>query len=174
MKATALPKGLFLLIAVVVAIHFYLLYAQLPETVASHFDGHGVPNGWQSKGLFFAFLVGALVIAAVVAFAVPRIIEAVPTELINLPHKDYWLAPQRRVESLVFLETQFAWFGCGLLLFMVFVFEFVIRANFRDHAQLDSSFGYALGAFLLFTLLWVVRTIKRFSSPPVNSIRMEP
>jgi uncharacterized membrane protein len=166
MKPAGLPKALFMLIAGGAAIHFYFLYAQLPETVASHFDGRGMPNGWQPKGLFFAFLVGALVISAAVAFAVPRIIAAVPTERVNLPNKDYWLAPEWRAESLAFLETQFAWFGCGLLLFMVFVFELAIRANFREHPQLDSSFGYALGAFLLFTLFWVVRMIRRFSSPP--------
>jgi uncharacterized membrane protein len=154
------------LIAGGAAIHFYFLYAQLPETVASHFDGHGMPNGWQSKDLFFAFLVGALAIAAVVAFAVPLIIEAVPTELVNLPNKEYWLAPERRMESLTFFETQFAWFGCALLLFLVFVFELAIRANFREHPQLDSSFGYALGAFLLFTLFWVVRMTRHFGSPP--------
>jgi uncharacterized membrane protein len=166
MKPSVLPKALFVLIAIVAATHFYSLYAQLPQTIASHFDGRGMPNGWQPKVLFFAFLVGAVVIAAVVAFAVPRILEAVPTELINLPHKEYWLAPERRAESLAFFKTQFAWFGCGLFLFLVFTFEFAIRANFRERPQLDSSFVYALGAFLLFSLFWVVRIMRRFGSPP--------
>ena len=167
MKSSALPKAVFVLIAVGAAIHLSSLYAQLPATMASHFDGRGIPNGWQSKDLFFAFLVGALVIATVLAFAVPRIIEAVPTELVNLPHKEYWLAPERRAESLAFFETQFAWFGCALLLFMAFTFEFAIKANFRQRPQLDTPhFVYALAGLFLFTLFWVVRMITRFGRPP--------
>jgi hypothetical protein len=43
---------------------FLFSVCQLADRVASHFDGHGMPNGWQPKSLFFAFLVEALVICA--------------------------------------------------------------------------------------------------------------
>lgn len=167
MKSSALPKILFLLIAAGAAIHFSSLYAQLPPVMASHFDARGVPNGWQPKELFFTFLVGSLVIAAILTFAVPLLMEVLPTSLINLPNKEYWLAPERRAESIGFFQTQFAWFGCALLFFMMFAFEFAIRANFRDRPQMDSSsFVIALVAFILFALISTLRMMKRFGSPP--------
>jgi uncharacterized membrane protein len=167
MKPSAIPKALFILIAIVAAMHFASLYAQLPETMASHFDGRGMPNGWQSKELFLVFLAAAFAVAAVLTFAVPRIIETLPIELINFPHKKYWLARSRRAESLAYCRTQFAWFGCALLLFMVLTFDFAVQANFRDRPRLDSStFVVALIAFILFSIVFTVRMIKRFGSPP--------
>jgi uncharacterized membrane protein len=34
------------------------LQTQLPETVATHFDSHGQPNGWMSKSFYLTFNLG--------------------------------------------------------------------------------------------------------------------
>src|SRR6266568_3055820 len=79
----------------------YLTYSaeHLPERVATHFDGAGHPNGWMSRsallkggaafGLAFPLLVVG--ICALVRF--------LPAAAINLPRKEYWLAPERRGET---------------------------------------------------------------------------
>ncbi len=47
----------FVLIAMAgVAIHYYPI---LPDTIASHFDIHGMPNGWMKKDIFYLLMVGA-------------------------------------------------------------------------------------------------------------------
>ena len=72
-----LPKLLFVVLAAYAAIHFSPYYAQLPDVVASHFDGRGTPNGWQTKPLFFGFFVGTLVLTVLIGFVLPRIMPAV-------------------------------------------------------------------------------------------------
>lgn len=167
MKPSTLPKVLFALIAAAAAIHFSMLYGKLPPTMASHFGANGAANGWQPKELFFFIFVGVLVLASVLSFGIPRIIESIPTQLINLPNKEYWLAPERRAESRAFFSRQFAWFGCALLLFLVFTFELAIQANFQPRPVMDSStFFYGLIVFLVFAFLLPVRLITRFSRPP--------
>src|SRR5260370_35733971 len=97
-----LPKFIFALLAAYAAIHLSSYYSQLPEVVASTFSGRGVANGWQTKPAFFTVFVGVSVLAAVIGFGIPRIISAMPPQLINLPNKDYWLAPDHFPETRAF------------------------------------------------------------------------
>jgi uncharacterized membrane protein len=162
-----LPKFLFVVIALYAAIHFSHSYSQLPDVVASHFDGRGVANGWQTKSAFFTVLVGVSVLAAVVGFGIPLIIAALPPRLINLPNKAYWLAPDHLAESMEFLNNHFAWFGCAVFVVIIFAFDFAVRSNLHRDTQPDvSRVWYILGGFLLFVVVWIARMFARFGRPP--------
>ncbi len=162
-----LPKSIFFVLAILAAIYFWPNYAQLPDVVASHFNARGVANGWQSKTMFFGFFVGAVALATFVAFGIPAIISKIPKELINLPNKDYWLAPERRNETLAILSTSFAWFGCGVLLVVTTAVNYAIGRNLHPQAQLDIPvLFYVLVGFLVFTILWSIRMITRFARVP--------
>jgi uncharacterized membrane protein len=166
-----LPKLLFLLLAAYAAVHFSSYYSQLPEVVASHFDAHGVANGWQTKSAFFGFLVGVSVLAAVVGFGIPRIITSLPPELINLPNKRYWLAPERRAETMDFLNGYFAWFGCALFAVILLTINFAIQANLHPDRRPDAtSMWFVLSGFMAFAIVGTVRIFKRFGRPPQDNL----
>src|SRR5438105_15016429 len=93
-----LPKLSFVAVAANAAIQFPSYYSKLPDVVASQFNRRGMANGWQTKPAFFTVFVGVSVLAAVIGFGIPRIISAMPQQLINLPNKQYWLAPDRLAE----------------------------------------------------------------------------
>lgn len=72
-------RRLFFLTAVIAVspmIIGLLLWNQLPDTIATHFDFQGTPNGWSSKGFAVfglpLFLLGIHVLCAVVTAADPR------------------------------------------------------------------------------------------------------
>jgi uncharacterized membrane protein len=167
-----LPKVSFVLLAIYVAFHFSSYYSQLPEVVASHFNGRGVPNGWQTKSAFFSVFVGVSVLAAVVGFAIPRIIAVIPVELVNLPNKRYWLAPEHLAETTEFMKIYFAWFGCAVFLIIILTFEYAIQSNLHPENKADASrMWYVLAGFLVFTIVWATRMISRFGrAPDSNSV----
>jgi uncharacterized membrane protein len=167
MRGTRLPKLVFAVLAIGAAIYFSSCYAQLPDVMASHFDARGVPNGWQTKSAFFSVLIGVSVLAAVVGFGIPRLITLLPPEYINLPNKRYWLAPERRPETMDFLNDYFAWFGCALFAVILFTINFALQANLHPERRPDAApIWYVLAGFLAFALLGTVRIFKRLGPPP--------
>src|SRR5467141_445300 len=116
MQDARLPKLVFAVLAVGAAIYFSTYYAQLPDVVASHFNGREVPNGWQTKPAFFGLFAAVSVLIAFIGFGIPRIIASVPPQLINLPNKQYWLAAEHLAETMAFLKAYFALFGCAAFL----------------------------------------------------------
>jgi len=166
-----LPKLIFALLVLYAAVHFSNVYPQLPGVVASHFNGRGAANGWQTKSAFFSAFAGVSVLAAVVGFGIPRLIAAVPEQLINLPNKQYWLAPERRAETMAFLTAYFAWFACAIFLMILFACEYAIQSNLHpENPPNPARMWYVLVGFLLFTLLWVIRMLTRFLRPPADGL----
>lgn len=162
-----LPRFLFGLLVVAAAVQGFHYYPQLGERLASHFDEADTPNGWQTKTAFFSFYVGGIVLATVLVFGIPKIISAMPASLINLPNKDYWLAPERRAGTLAYLTNFFSWFGTATLFVMVAAFELALRANLHPGARFDSATMWViLGGYFLFVVVWLVRLLTRFSKTP--------
>lgn len=167
-----LPKMLFVFITVVAAIYFWSNYAQLPDVVASHFNARGIANGWQSKSAFLAFFVGAVVLASLVAFGIPRIISKMPIDLINLPYREYWLSPERRADTLALLGSSFGWFGCAVLVVVATAVNYAIGRNLHPEAQLDPpALVYVLGGFFIFTIVWSINILTHFTTYPDSGLR---
>ena len=118
------------------------VYPELPERMASHFGAGGAADGWMSKPSFFAVMgavLALLLVAAVVTHA-----------------RAPWIAGPQMV------------FWLATLALLGWVIELVYRANLAsvetgEPAHLGGSMWYAMGAYLGFTLLWVV-DVKRVST----------
>jgi uncharacterized membrane protein len=166
-----LPKLVFVLLALYAAIHFSVVYPQLPNVVASHFNGRGAPNGWQTKQAFFTIFVGMTVLCLLIGFGVASIIGVLPPQLINLPNKQYWLA-QHREDTLDWLKVHFAWFACAIYLVMILTFDYAIQSNLHpEHPPDPARMWYVLAGFLIFTIAWTIRMLAKFLRPPEKNLQ---
>src|SRR5437762_12723974 len=111
----------------------------MPDQVATHFDANGHPNGWMSRAadlLFTALLGGGLpLFISGICFA----IRFLPPVMINLPRRDYWLAPERRAETSDYIFRQSLWFGCLMVCFVGGIHLLVVAANQRSSPQLSNG-----------------------------------
>jgi serine/threonine-protein kinase len=111
MNDTRLPKIVYFLMLLMGLLEWMHAYPQLPDRMASHFDFYGRPDGWQPKEAFFLVMAVVVVMTGLTGFLVPVVLAAAPTEFINVPRRDYWLAPGRREETFRFLRTHLEWFA---------------------------------------------------------------
>ncbi|HXN53130.1 MAG TPA: hypothetical protein VN943_14455 [Candidatus Acidoferrum sp.] len=167
MPNTRLPNSIFFMLVVLGAVQSTYYAPRIPEILGSHFVRGGFVNAWQTKTAFFSTELAIIVLATLVSFGIPRLIAAVPISLINLPHKEFWLSPERRDDSLSYIRVWSAWFGCALLAFLLFVMELVFRANLRTPPQLNTAaFVPAILSFLAFVAISIIRLITHFSKVP--------
>ncbi|HVK06735.1 MAG TPA: DUF1648 domain-containing protein, partial [Armatimonadaceae bacterium] len=91
----AVRDGILLVIgAVAVSLtQVWYFYPLLPERVASHFGPDGRADGWTAKDAFIGVSVGTILFLSVFMSALSALIARIPDEAINLPNKEYWLAP---------------------------------------------------------------------------------
>ena len=150
-----------LILASVVQTFYY--YPQLPEVIASHFNFEGSANGWQSKRALFGIYSGVLILLVSIFSGLQLFLDRIPDSLINLPRKEYWLAPERRAETFSFINAQMLVYGNATLGFIFVVFQLAIQANLTPQKQLPpTTMLPLLGAYILLFLVWTVRFIRKF------------
>ncbi len=158
-----LPKLAFLLLVLFAAVHFSLLYPELPDVIASHFNAQGAPNGWQAKSGFFVALAMITLTMAIIGFAIPLIIGRLPVQLINLPNKRYWLAPERRAQTNAFLEAYFGWFACAIYFVVLVAFNYAAQSNLHPASPPSIAWFFAaLIGLAIFAIFWSRLMFTRF------------
>lgn len=142
-------------------------HGRLPETVASHFDGSGKADGWMPRGHQTAWHLGTVLFMAAMFEGIARIARHIPDELINIPHRNYWLVPGRRDETIAWLGTLVRTMGCVVLLFFVGLFHQVYRVNTGGG---DITLALALMSVVLLLAVMAIlgATLFRFSRPPAS------
>ncbi len=93
-------------------------YDALPERVASDFSTAGNVTGHSSKVAFAIGITGIAVFDFLVFAGIGFLIRRLPLSLINVPHREYWLSPERREATLATGTNQMLWFGAATQLFM--------------------------------------------------------
>jgi uncharacterized membrane protein len=158
------PTAVFAVLVLIGFLQARMFAATMPPVVATHFGTSGTPNGWQTQSQFFTLELMLLGVCLLLAFGIPRLIGALPLSLVNLPNKEYWLAPERRDATLAYFKTQFAWFGSVVLAFLLAVNQLVFKANQSRPRHLDSTtFVIAMFGFLAYMGVWTVRLVLYFS-----------
>lgn len=155
-----------LILLALAAIQIAYYFPRLPAMVASHFDAAGAPNSFAPKGAFLELYVFVLLMLAVISLVVPRLMLVLPPEYVNLPNRDYWLAPQRRESTVTFFCDRFTIFGAGTLALIVAFFQMAIKANLVQQPFPSTLAFVALGAYFVFAFVWLATILLRFSRVP--------
>ena len=152
-----------LMLIVCAAAFTWLVNHGLPDPIASHFDAEGEADAFMPRSQYIAIMMAVTVlvplfIATLTGFAISR-----AGLRINLPNRDYWLAPERRAETIAFLTQQSSQFAALLVLFMCYAQWLAARANSTNPPSLDSGlFFLGMAVFMASVIIGIVRLVRRF------------
>ena len=144
-------------------------YPHLPDLVISHRGSHG-PDGWLKKALFFWALaiseLGTSGCFVAIAIAFPHLSK----RWWNLPHKDYWHAPERRSNTARYVRTQLLWAAVIMQTAMVLLWQSTINANVRPELHWPANFWWTLIAVWVAFGLGYIRFYRHLNSVPSQEI----
>lgn len=123
-------------------------WPHMPERVATHFGPSGQPDGWMSRTwavVFQAALqIGLPALFAAIAWALPRF----PDSMINVPHREFWLAPERRAATLHRMSQMLLHIALATSIFIPIIGHLVYDANRRGGPLSTGPFLAALIVFV--------------------------
>jgi serine/threonine-protein kinase len=166
-KSTRLAFIVLAALWIAFAAYVWQTTAQLPERVATHFDAAGTPNGWMTRieHMRFTLIFGTLAQAFIVG--VFTLIRALGGRGMNIPNRDYWLAPERQQATVDFVQRHGLWLASLMVAFIAGIHGSILRANAHAPATLPlADVGWIAGGFGAAVLVWAVLLVVRFARRP--------
>lgn len=141
-------------------------FAVLPDRVAIHFGPGGIANGWASRYVNAILMSGMHIFLFCSFWFAPRFMLVVSPRWINIPHKEYWLAPANQQRTLRIIEN-FMWrFGTVMLLFFLIMNLLILQANLAETVKLNMQIYFpTMGAFFAYTIWWTIGFFMAFRKP---------
>ncbi len=157
-----------LIITMIVGLYLQYYYLpQLPEYVAVNFGDGGVPNSWHKKDINAVIGSLSLIINTVIFLLMPVIFSRFPVRFISFPKKEYWLAEERKAQSIKSMSTWMQFFGVFTNCFIIAVTHLVFMANMSDPVRLDNEYFFMMiGLYVLVLVVWLKLLYGKFNTIP--------
>lgn len=143
-----------------------VVWAFGPDRVAIHFNAVGEPDNWASTGVNTLCMLAlhAFLLASFLGTA--ALVRRLPARWINLPHREYWLAPERRESTIARLAAYMDFFGAATFALVFATTLLAAQANQSPPAELPlRPFYTALALYLGVTLAWTLALLHTFRRP---------
>ena len=158
----------FLVIILLCGIETARMWMTAPAQMAAHFDAQGIPNRFAPKEQLFAFQIQLELMMVGLGTLLQILLRAVPANLMNIPNRAYWLAPERRKETVERVSS-FSGILFGFILLTVqAAFEITIAANLQTPIVFNAPLMlfFIAGDFfaILILLAWLMWSFRIPSS----------
>lgn len=138
---------------------------RLPERMASHFGSSGEPDGWSSKTEFITVYLGTAGFTVALFLGAGLLMKKLPDKAMNLPRKDYWLAPERREQTLADVSTRLTWLASLTVLLLIDTFHQTIMVNLGQAETLKHPW-LSVGLYTALVIVWIISLLKKYLSRP--------
>jgi uncharacterized membrane protein len=140
-------------------------HTQLPDRVPVHFDGAGKPDRISSK-MELTVVNLCVGVSMIALFGIlPFFLEKIPNRLWNLSNKDYWLAPERKKETVDRVNIYYVGMGLATMLLMWFVMGGAYLVGMGKSETLPYSW-WGIGIYFALITWMCIAMFRAFPKPP--------
>lgn len=162
----SLANKIMIVLTIVVCIfQIVMWYGDLPEMVPSHFDANGDVDGQMSRNAFCA-MMGLLNLGLLIGLPLTGYLaKHLPDSLVNIPNKEYWLAPERRDASLSVMTdfvSAIAWMTGWLF---IGIFQLSAWVGIKARESISPDFYVLMGLYSAGVIVVVVIMSLKFRKP---------
>ncbi len=143
----------------------YLCTGLLPDRVAVHFSFSGIPDGWSSRTEFLVIFSALLLFSPALMLGIAWAIKVLPTSMINMPHSDYWLAPERKEEAFRRIQSVLHAIAATTTALLLFMFIATVHANVQEDVRLAWWSWIGMAVYCAAMALIVARLYRVFRLP---------
>ncbi|MCC7037144.1 MAG: hypothetical protein IT560_07525 [Alphaproteobacteria bacterium] len=156
----------YLIFYVLVLLHLAHSYTLLPEVISTQFDAYGTPLRSMARADFAMFHIGFVVFMSGIFAGMGYFLTRLPVKYLNIPNKDYWLAPERRRETLQGLRHDLCVMGLIVGAFVMLIDYFVMDAAQRNARGVSpETLSILVSCMAAVTGLLVARLLIKFRRP---------
>ncbi|MBI2333544.1 MAG: DUF1648 domain-containing protein [Chloroflexi bacterium] len=154
---------LFVIALLICIFEIARLWSISPEQMAAHFNAQGLPDRFVSKAEFFWFQIQTLFIVVLVSLSVQGLFLFMPPGMINMPNREYWLAPERKEETLGRLSDFGSMLFAVILLVILMAFEISTYANLQSPILFNAGLmGMVMVSALVVIILMLIQLVLSF------------
>lgn len=137
-----------------------------PPQVAIHFGAGGEANGWAPAVVSAILMIGVNVMVFASFYFIPRILQGMSPQWINVPNKEYWMRDENRARmEELFAESMYQ-FGAATHLLLFLVSLLALDANMSEPVRLnDGIFWVCFALYMTYTAYWTVKLVRAFRLP---------
>ena len=154
----------FIIVILLCGFETVRLWFLAPDVMVSHFNVQGNPDNFVPKLEFFGFQAQTVAVVLMAGLVVQVLTMIMPAQWINIPNREYWLAPERRQDTL----DRIGAFGAALFTIVLVVvqagFELSVSANLQTPivfaAQLMVPMIVGFCVLSLALLFWLLRSFR--------------
>lgn len=144
-------------------------YPSLPQRVPLHFGTSGMPDAWGSKTTWMLICIALILGTWFLFWGIGRWIQRVPSDLINVPRKDYWLQPENIAEFHRRFRNYLDFFGGACQVFYIIIGLLTFNAQQHNTGINTLWFLVAVTGFLVLTGIWIWIMVSEFNNIPAKT-----
>ena len=123
-------------------------YPALPEVIPSHFDVAGNVDGEMAKASFCTFIISLHVLCLIIVPFIGILTRFLPDSMVNVPNKEYWLASERRKETIGKASFILNFTGWATSLLLIGLFQLSSLVAINERATINPEFHWLLIFYL--------------------------